>query len=143
MEIGKVYNTVENVGYRDSIHVPTILVQLISPKPTSDEDFTGEEAEVSFTHLEGGALVKFTDDTLTQVTLATDVVHGVIDPFVNKVGRGQFVHIFLVPGAVGKLQHSYELSLESLNKLDKKLSRTVLSDADISYLHDSCRGCYD
>lgn len=133
-EIGKVYNQCERVGYRDSVHTPVILVQ-----------FNGEDAQSNsnISSVEGGTPVEFTDETLTKVRLATGVTHAVIDPFVSTVTNGQFVHVFIVPGAVDKLQHIYNLSLESLNRANTQLARTVLTDGDIEYLNDSCRGCYN
>jgi len=82
------------LGKRDAFHAPAVLVR-------------GEG-------LRAGDRVRFTDDTLTTVTLAgLGAAHAVVDPFVGPIRTGQLVWVLLAPGLVGCLTHYFDVSLDT------------------------------
>lgn len=120
LEIGKLQ---KETG-KDAIHVPVVSVWCGDAVKQSDR-------------------VCFTDDSYSMVRIAgsDEAHHAIVDPFLNFKKRCGMVQIlvFLVPGTVTKLTHSFDPNIPNLPKAYVPEPEPEYNDDDE---YDSCRGCY-
>lgn len=115
---------IQSEAGRDAIHVPVISVYCGDAVKQCDR-------------------VCFTDDSYTMVRIAgsDENHHAIVDPFLKFNKRRGMIQIlvFLVPGTVTKLTHSFDPSIANLPKAYVPEPEPEHNDDDE---YDSCRGCY-
>lgn len=118
-KIGQKAEYCDNLGDKDAVHVPVVLT----------------ECKID---LEGGTKVCFKDNSFKEVyPVSSNAVlyHGVVDPFVSVVRAYSAFLVMLVPSAVEKFNHTFDVNLPSLPS--SYIPQSSTEDED-----DSCRGCY-
>lgn len=126
MEIGKV-NSKFDIGRRDAFHVPAILVE-------SDGS------------LLPGYKVRFLDDSFTSVRLFDNTkdseYHGIVDPFIGEIKKGDQVCVLLYPGSTINLTHNYEVTISDVEEAETEEDEEEEEDDDEDVRYDGCRGCF-
>ena len=117
MKIGEIATTGE-VGKRDAMHVPVVLVTTLDK-------------------LKAGDSIQFVDSANTRVEKSDKIGrHGIVDPFIGTLKPGNRFWVFLVPEIVGNLVHHYDIMIN--NKVEVEEDEEDDDDDD-----DGCSGCYD
>lgn len=126
-------------GKRDAFHVPAVLV-------TANKN------------INGGGLVKFISPT--EVTDGAPYEYdAVADPFVRNISKGESFWVFLRPGTVSNLTHTWTAPTIVLlsnpveaappltneeSKILKIVKESNVTEEELDkWVNDSCRGCYN
>lgn len=113
IEIGSL--ATEKAGKKDAIHVPVVAVvarELLAP----------------------GEAVVIQDNYANKAVVGEST--GIVDPFLKEdVQTGGRFWLFLQPGSVEDLRHEWSTPTFPDNKKE-------LTQDDVDWLEDSCRGCY-
>jgi len=127
-------------GKRDAFHVPVVLVSADCV-------------------LKGGAKVVFTSAS-TVTSTASNSYDAIVDPFLNNVSTGSAFWVFLRPGSVSNLTHTWSspqipalsaptttepsLLTEEESKILRIAKENNVTVEELERVaNDSCRGCYE